>query len=97
MDGDGGDRFGQARALLLALWGLAALVVIIGVMAALAGSDHDGDPRPGLVRALGLTTLTVTPTGRPPRPPEPPAAVDLRFDPSIPLALDPSIFEDARR
>jgi hypothetical protein len=77
------DRLGQAGALFLGLWAAAAAVLAVLVLGASLRWTLHPDPRPALVRALGISSFAANPSGRAPRSPVHPA-VDLRFSPYLP-------------
>lgn len=81
---EGADGFVRARLVFVLVWSLALAVMTVCVVAALARPLASEDVRGTLVRALGISELAATPSGRPPRQPELPTGIDLAFDPRLP-------------
>ena len=77
------DRLDRAGALCFGLWAATAAVLVVLVLGAGLRWALRPDPRPALVRALGISDFAADRPGRSPRFTAHPA-VDLRFSPYVP-------------
>lgn len=79
------DHLERAGTLFLVIWSLVLVALVTFVVGASLRGWLVADLRPGIVESLGVTDLSIVPSGRPPRHPPPPA-VDLRHSPRLPEA-----------